>query len=75
MERFHYLPTESRTMCGSLIGSRIHGTAEWREFVQVYYQAPERVCPFCLRSLYRFTRYRGDLLEVDRVHDHERDRE
>lgn len=73
MERFHYLPTESRTMCGSLIGPRHVGSAEWREFVQVYYRTPEAVCPVCLRILYRYTRFRADLVQVDRVHAHERD--
>lgn len=67
MERFHYLPTESRTFCGQLIGARTTGSGDWEAFLQVYQSGEERHCHHCVRKLRRWARFAPAIVAADRV--------
>lgn len=66
MARRHYLATESRTLCGSLLSSRSKCHATWPPFLQAYEEKADSVCFACCRAARTYAYFGRGLADVNK---------
>lgn len=65
MRTQHYLATESRTLCGTLLRPGLKALPTWPDFLRVYEHAPNTVCLGCLRHASKYANWSRSLADLN----------